>query len=52
MYQKIKYVVNNSNYVKINENKIDEFIANIEILNYKHWYSVLLYHHTITIFYY
>ncbi len=39
IYDEIKYVVNNSNYVKINEDKLDEFVANFETPNYKHWYS-------------
>ena len=38
-YDEIKYVVDNSNYVKINENMLKDFVINFEIPDYKHWYS-------------
>ena len=38
-YDEIKCVVDNSNYVKINENMLKDFVINFEIPNYKHWYS-------------
>lgn len=38
--KQIEYVVENSEYVKINERKIDEFVGSInEELDYKHWLS-------------
>lgn len=39
IYYEIKYVVNNSKYVKINYQKLNEFILNFKEPNYKHWFS-------------
>lgn len=39
IYNEIKYVVNNSRYVKINYQKLSEFISNFGIPNYKHWFA-------------
>lgn len=39
IYNELKYVIDNSNYVKINYKKLDEFINNLDNLNYKHWYK-------------
>ena len=37
--EQIKYVVDNSSYVKINYEKLDEFVNNINDINYEHWYD-------------
>lgn len=41
MFEKInktcKYVIDNSQYVKINYNKIDEFITKIDTRNLRNW---------------
>ena len=37
MKEKFKFVVDNSTYVKINYTKLDEFINNLDELNYEHW---------------
>ncbi len=37
MKEKFKYVVDNSTYVKINYEKLDNFINNLDDLNYQHW---------------
>ncbi len=37
MKDEFEYVVKNSKYVKINNNKINDFINNLKEINYKHW---------------
>ena len=37
MKEKFKYVVDNSTYVKINYEKLNNFINNLDELNYQHW---------------
>ncbi len=37
-YNEIKYVADNSQYVKINYPKLDEFIAELGVPNYIHWF--------------
>lgn len=39
VYNEIKYVVDNSKYVKINYQNINEFVLNFGEPNYKHWFS-------------
>lgn len=39
IYNEIKYVVDNSKYVKINHQKLSEFISSFGTPNYKHWFS-------------
>lgn len=39
IYNEIKYVVDNSVYVKINNQKLKEFISNFRMPNYKHWFA-------------
>ena len=39
--ENIKYVVDNSDYVKINKTKLDEFIKDLGEVNYNHWYKSL-----------
>lgn len=39
IYNEIKYVVDNSRYVKINHQKLSEFISSFGTPNYKHWFS-------------
>ena len=39
IYNEIKYVVDNSRYVKINYQKLSEFISNFGMPNYKHWFA-------------
>ena len=39
IYNDIKYVVDNSRYVKINYQKLSEFISNFGMPNYKHWFA-------------
>lgn len=38
-YQELKYVVDNSMYVKINYNKIVEFAQELKTPSYKHWFA-------------
>lgn len=38
IYDEIKYVVDNSEYVKINYQRLEEFTLNFGELNYKHWF--------------
>ena len=37
MLEDLKYVVDNSKYVHINEDKIDDFLKDVGKLNYEHW---------------
>ena len=37
MKEKFKYVVDNSTYVKINYEKLNNFINNLDEVNYQHW---------------
>lgn len=39
VYEEIKYVSDNGKYVKINYQKLDEFISNFDTPNYKHWFA-------------
>ena len=37
MKEKFKFVVDHSKYVKIDEEKIDEFVNNLDEVKYTHW---------------
>ena len=37
--EQLEYVVKNSKYVKINSVCLDDFINNLEEVNYQHWYN-------------